>query len=151
MGVAPAAAPTWYADGLSFGCTQCGNCCSGPPGYVYVSDAEIAELAAWLGVSAEEFTRRHTHRVGRRRSLHERDGGDCEFLQRDPSGKTRCTVHAARPVQCRTWPFWQSNLESPEAWASAGRTCPGINRGAHHPLPVIQTALQRNAELGLRL
>ncbi|MFM1805538.1 MAG: hypothetical protein RL136_2417, partial [Planctomycetota bacterium] len=25
----------WYAEGLRFECTQCGNCCSGGPGAVW--------------------------------------------------------------------------------------------------------------------
>ena len=28
----------WYADGLPFTCTQCGDCCTGDPGYVWVTD-----------------------------------------------------------------------------------------------------------------
>ncbi len=135
---------TWYADGLRFSCTQCGACCAGAPGYVWVDTREVAAIARHLGLAVEAFTRRHTRRVGLRLSLLELPGGDCEFLRRDPGGRTRCAIHAVRPLQCRTWPFWKSNLESAEAWEAAARECPGIGRGERHPLPVIQDALRRN-------
>ena len=36
----------WYAEGLKFQCTGCGDCCTGAPGYVWVNQAEIDALAA---------------------------------------------------------------------------------------------------------
>jgi len=135
----------WYAEGLSFSCTRCGNCCGGAPGYVWVQPADIIAIAAHLGMPPARFETQHTRRVGRRQSLLELPGGDCEFLVRDPDGTTRCRIHTVRPVQCRTWPFWKSNLHSARAWEAAARHCPGINHGQHHPLPVIQEALRQNA------
>jgi Fe-S-cluster containining protein len=134
----------WYSDGLCFSCTQCGNCCSGAPGYVWVTRPEIRALAEHLGLTLEEFHARHLRRVGNALSLLELPGGDCEFLERRDAGTTRCRIHVVRPVQCRTWPFWKSNLQSSQAWEITGRSCPGINRGPHHPLPVIQAALADN-------
>lgn len=145
-----AAAP-WYAAGLSFTCTQCGNCCTGAPGYVWVSPEEIAAIAQHRGLDADTFARRHVRRVGRRYSLLEQRNGDCEFLVQTPEGKRVCGIYAARPLQCRTWPFWESNVERPLDWERAGRGCPGINQGAHHPLPVIQGALAKNEAAGLPL
>lgn len=134
----------WYADGLAFACTQCGNCCSGAPGNVWVDSEEIERIAATLGMTPTDFNRRHVRRVGRGRSLLEKPGGDCEFLKRHDDGKTSCRIHAVRPVQCRTWPFWKSNLTDSDAWQEAKQDCPGIERGAQHPLPVIQAALRDN-------
>lgn len=148
--IAPEKTP-WYAEGLRFTCTQCGNCCSGPPGYVWINDEELRALAAHFGLTPIEFEQRHTRRAHGRRSLLEQSNGDCEFLRRDPDGKRRCSVYLTRPLQCRTWPFWRSNVDSPRAWERAARACPGMNQGEHHPLPVIQAALRRNdaAELPL--
>ena len=39
----------WYKDGLQFECSQCGDCCTGAPGYVWVNKQEIAALAADIG------------------------------------------------------------------------------------------------------
>jgi Fe-S-cluster containining protein len=143
------ASELWYADGLAFACTQCGNCCSGAPGYVWITVPELAQIAKHLGLTTRAFDARHVRRVGRRRSLLEKAGGDCEFLVRDPNGKTRCSIHPVRPRQCRTWPFWKSNVERPEAWNATARDCPGIGQGPHHSLPVIQQALHENGNLPL--
>ncbi|MGF1633381.1 MAG: YkgJ family cysteine cluster protein [Phycisphaerae bacterium] len=129
----------WYADGLAFSCTQCGNCCTGPPGYVWISDVEIDRLAEYLKLPRAEVIKRHVKKVGGGLSLKERRNvrgqHDCVFLETrtDAQGRvtTRtCTVYPVRPMQCRTWPFWEGNLSSPEAW-EAGRTrCPGMGRGS---------------------
>lgn len=139
----------WYSAGLSFTCTQCGNCCGGAPGYVWVQQDEIDKIAANLNLDVETFTKQHVRRVGWRRSLLEKPDGDCEFLRRGPDGKAQCSIYEVRPVQCRTWPFWKSNLSSPRDWERASRGCPGINTGQHHALPVIQAAMQRNGNLPL--
>jgi uncharacterized protein len=116
----------WYHQGLKFQCIGCGDCCSGAPGYVWVNKAEIAALAAALGLPVEEFQRQFVRSVGVRKSLLERANGDCVLL----NGETRqCQVYDARPRQCRTWPFWPSNLSSPEAWETTAERCPGCNRG----------------------
>jgi Fe-S-cluster containining protein len=148
--LAPEAHP-WYAAGLRFTCTQCGNCCTGAPGYVWTSRDEIDAIAAHLGMDAKRFAHLHVRRVGRRYSLLEKRNGDCEFLVRTPEGKRVCGIYAVRPVQCRTWPFWESNVGTPADWQSAGRNCPGMNHGQLHPLPVIQASLERNAEADLPL
>ena len=66
-----------------------------------------------------------------RKSLIEYDNGDCVFFD----GKTRkCTVYDARPRQCRTWPFWDSNVRTPEAWAETCEVCPGSGKGKLYQL-----------------
>jgi Fe-S-cluster containining protein len=142
---------SWYSEGLQFTCTQCGNCCSGAPGYVFVSEEESRAIASFVQMDPREFHNRHTRRVGRQRSLREHDNGDCEFLVTTENGQRVCGIYPVRPAQCRTWPFWESNLSSRAAWEATGRGCPGINRGASHPLPVIQESLATNRAAGLRL
>ncbi|GMU80317.1 MAG: hypothetical protein AMXMBFR47_01880 [Planctomycetota bacterium] len=149
--MAKAGGGPWYADGLQFTCTQCGNCCGGAPGYVWVHPLEIDEIAKFVGLTPVDFIEKHTRSEHGRRSLLELENGDCEFLERTEDGKSRCSIHPVRPVQCRTWPFWESNLRSEKAWAATARGCPGMNTGEHHPLPVIQAALARNEERRLPL
>ena len=37
----------WYKGGLCFSCKQCGACCSGAPGYVWLEDAEADAIAEY--------------------------------------------------------------------------------------------------------
>jgi uncharacterized protein len=48
-----------------------------------------------------------------------------------------CTVYPVRPKQCRTWPFWESNLQSPDDWNRTAEGCPGCNRGDLIPVEEI--------------
>lgn len=119
--------------GLRFECTMCGNCCSGPEGYVLVDDAEVSALAARIGTPVSEFLATHTRHTVAGRSLTEKvtaHGNDCIFLDREKyPGRAVCGVYEDRPKQCRTWPFWKSLLVSRKRWDLASRMCPGINKG----------------------
>src|SRR3954447_17828467 len=115
----------WYKDGLRFTCTMCGKCCTGEPGFVWVTDEELAALAAFLGVPADEVRALHTRKSRGRRTLREKANGDCVSYDR----KKGCTVYPVRPAQCRTWPFWESNVDSPEAWERTTQICPGSGEG----------------------
>jgi Fe-S-cluster containining protein len=115
----------WYQDGLRFQCTRCGNCCTGAPGFVWTSDDEVGAIAEFLGEPAGQVEAMYTHSVDRRRSLREKSNGDCVFFDREKG----CTIYAVRPRQCRTWPFWESNVRSPEAWEKTRYRCPGSGQG----------------------
>jgi Fe-S-cluster containining protein len=116
----------WFRDGLRFQCTQCGDCCTGAPGYVWVNKAEIQALAAKFSMTVEAFEAEYVRDVGARKSLVEYPNGDCVFFD---SAARKCTVYDARPRQCRTWPFWKSNLKTPKAWAETCEVCPGSGKG----------------------
>ncbi len=128
----------WYVAGLSFSCTQCGNCCSGEPGYVWATKEEIAGIAKFLGTADGTLDKKHLRRVGFRYSLTEKPDGDCIFLKRE-NGKAMCSIYPVRPLQCRTWPFWHVNLKSANAWNSANQNCPGLNRGKKYDFVQIET------------
>ncbi len=115
----------WFEDGLRFRCTRCGNCCTGAPGYVWVNDEELSAIADFRGETVEEVTDLHTRLTKRGRSLREKDNGDCVFYDRERG----CTIYPVRPRQCRTWPFWESNVASPEAWQRTCAVCPGSGKG----------------------
>ncbi len=125
----------WYHEGLRFECLGCGRCCTGEPGYVYVNQQEVHALAAYCGCSVPEFEGIFLRTVGRRKSLIELPNGDCVFFDR---ATRRCRVYAIRPRQCRTWPFWQSNLASRAAWEKMCRGCPGAGRGPLFPADQIK-------------
>ena len=134
----------WYADGLAFECTGCGQCCSGPEeGYVWITPAEIRAIAEYLERTTNQVVERYTRQVGRRVSLIEKENADCIFLGEATDGIRPCAIYPVRPVQCRTWPFWPTNLKSPRAWSLAQGRCGGINRGELHDLEHIANAAER--------
>ena len=130
----------WYEDGLRFTCSQCGDCCTGAPGYVWVNRTEIEQIAAAAGVEdIDQFEAMYVRKVGIRKSLREHSNGDCVFF--DPDARC-CTVYQARPRQCRTWPFWDSNVRTPEAWDATCEACPGSGRGKLYSLDQIEEQRQ---------
>jgi Fe-S-cluster containining protein len=127
----------WYAEGLKFQCTGCGDCCTGAPGYVWVNQAEIDALAEHFGMTVAAFEQKYVRQIGIRRSLKELEHKDYDCVFLDP--KTRkCQVYEFRPRQCRTWPFWKSNIRTPESWQTTCEVCPGSGRGQFVPLEEIQ-------------
>ena len=132
----------WYADGLSFSCQECGQCCRGEPGYVWVSKAELRLISEFLKMGEKELRAGHIRRVGLRMSLTELANGDCTFLE---NGQERrgCLIYPVRPLQCKTWPFWNLNLSSQAAWNRAAERCCGINKGEFHSLEEIEGQRKR--------
>jgi len=129
----------WYHEGLRFHCTGCGACCSGAPGYIWVSEAEIHAMAAATGMAPEDFERAFVRTEGRRRTLRERPGGDCVLLDEQTR---RCRLYGVRPRQCRSWPFWPSNLRTPGDWQRVCEDCPGAGRGPRISLEEIERCRQ---------
>ncbi len=121
----------WYADGLKFKCSQCGDCCTGAPGYVWVNKEEIQALADLVEVDVVEFEDTYVRKVGARKSLKEFPNGDCLFFDTEAR---KCQVYGARPRQCKTWPFWDSNLKTEEDWERTCEECPGSGKGKLYSL-----------------
>lgn len=118
----------WYAHGLRFKCTECGQCCTGAPGYTWVTEQEVIAIADYLKLSVEEFGRRYVRQVEDRLALleypqiHNSQNYDCVFLK-----DKKCQIYSVRPKQCRTFPWWPQNLSSEEEWRQAAQRCEGIN------------------------
>lgn len=125
----------WYKDGLKFKCSGCGDCCTGAPGYVWVNKAEVEAMAPLVDLTVEEFQEQYTRKIGIRRSLKEFANGDCVFFDNE---SRKCEIYGARPRQCRTWPFWESNLRTPEDWQRTCDECPGSGTGKLYQLTEIE-------------
>jgi len=120
----------WFSEGLKFKCTGCGNCCTGSPGYVFLSESDLDRLAAHFSLRNEEFLAKYTYQVDDKISLLDKlDSTTCIFLE-----DKKCTVYEARPTQCRTFPWWIHMIETKEDWEEAGTRCEGIN---HPEAPLI--------------
>jgi hypothetical protein len=115
----------WYHEGLRFRCTRCGHCCTGAPGFVWVNEEELTQIARLLQEPLEEVRELYARPTPRGWTLREQSNGDCVFYARSRG----CTIYPARPRQCRTWPFWESNVATPEAWQRTCTVCPGSGMG----------------------
>ena len=131
----------FWAQGLRFQCISCGRCCRHEPGYVFLSAEDLRALSRHLELSEEEFTEKFCREVNiggiRRLSLKETEENDCVFWDKG------CTVYPARPLQCRTYPFWSGILASEEDWIRESRACPGIGTGPLHSKRRIASELRR--------
>src|SRR5262249_56755684 len=101
------------------------NGCRGEAGFVWVNGDEIAAIAEHRGETAEQVIAVYTRRAGSGRSLREKANGDCIFYDKAAG----CTIYPVRPRQCRTWPFWESNVITPESWERTCEICPGSGQG----------------------
>jgi Fe-S-cluster containining protein len=116
--------PYFFDAGLRFGCTQCGQCCTGAHGTIFMNREESGRIAQHLGLARGLFLRRFAYPMKGGHSLREKENGDCVFF-----ADGRCAIYTVRPTQCRTYPFWPENLRSEAAWSRACRECPGIGEG----------------------
>lgn len=111
-------------------CTRCpGRCCRGKSGNIWINDQELKELSRFLEINTVDFINRFVDRVDNRSSLKERyvDGSyDCIFFDARKNG---CSVYAARPNQCRRFPFWDEYKNRPDEILLE---CPGIQEEPEH-------------------
>lgn len=115
---------TYFFDsGLRFSCQQCGECCTGEPGTIYVTSLEITSIADFLHLSIQDFTNQALYPYRDSYTIKERPDGACLFYD------TGCIIYPVRPAQCRSFPFWLQTLRSPYAWKQTAKTCPGIGYG----------------------
>ncbi|CAE8610714.1 unnamed protein product [Polarella glacialis] len=118
----------WWKDGLRFGCTACGRCCTRrlPAASSPLAEKEIRSMARVIGVSSTRFKAEYTELLPSEtdpvRRLGVDESGKCRLLT--SSGK--CSVYKARPAGCQTYPFWPENVASPYEWAREAMMCEGI-------------------------
>lgn len=133
----------FYSGGLRFSCTRCSACCRYDPGFVFLSLGDAETLAAHLKMDYSSFVATYCRWIPSGGgvevlSLKERSNYDCVFW-----AAGGCSVYGARPLQCRTFPFWASVVESEESWSATASGCPGMNRGELHGVEEIEGALAR--------
>ncbi len=107
------------------GCESCGgNCCIGESGNIWISKQEILNLSIYLNIGLDKLFSDFLEKRGYKYSIKEvkisKDNFVCIFFDLD---KKQCSVYEARPMQCRTFPFWdyfKSNKEE------VFKECPAI-------------------------
>jgi len=121
----------FLADGLRFSCKRCSSCCRYDAGFVFLSQKDINKLSSALKIDADGvisvYCRWVTDSNGDKvLSLKEKSNNDCILWDNG------CTVYADRPLQCVTFPFWESIIASKHNWEIAASGCPGMNCGVLH-------------------
>jgi Fe-S-cluster containining protein len=116
------------------GCTAC---CE-QQGFVYLTEEDITRLAKYVKLTQTAFEVRYVYRTKNQRRLRVPRHAQCEFLK-----DGGCSVHPAKPLQCRAFPFWPELLNK-RGWEKTGKWCPGIGKGK---LINIQLARETAAEM----
>ena len=87
-----------------FQCQQCNQCCR-QPGVVYMTPAETETAASFLGITPFHFVNQYCELLDRRQIvLKKHEDEACIFLNRQG-----CSIHPAKPRQCREFPeIWRT-------------------------------------------
>jgi len=127
------------AEGLRFECQPgCTACCT-QQGFVYLTEADVSRAAGFLQMTPAAFERRYVYRTRNLRRLRTPRSARCHFLE-----ESGCSIHPAKPAQCRIFPFWPELVENRREWLKTARYCPGIGHGS---LIQIETARDLAAEM----
>ncbi len=130
----------FFDAGIHFECRRCGACCTGDPGIIRISNREIQLLSDFLKMPASDLTRMHLRQVVSGFSIAEEADGSCRFYDEG------CRIYPVRPLQCRTYPFWFSQMRSIGQWEKARCQCPGIGTGTLYSRERILDMLSRSME-----
>ncbi|MEL3912431.1 YkgJ family cysteine cluster protein [Treponema pedis] len=136
---------TFRKNGLKFSCTQCSACCRLAPGFVFLSEKDLALLLNWSSMTRENFItvycRWVCHSDGfEYLSLREKSNYDCILW------KNGCTAYEFRPLQCSAFPFWHSLVNDKNTWNEGCNDCPGMGKGKLHSSEEIQRILDKQEQ-----
>jgi hypothetical protein len=132
----------FYERGIRFKCQGSGRCCLAREdyGYVYVTLEERRAIARLLGISTLKFTKGYTEKTDGEYHLKGADR-DCLFLK-----DSLCGIYAARPRQCRTWPFWPENMRRDVWEREVEPYCPGVGKGRLYSAEEIDAIVEESAD-----
>ncbi|HOQ47144.1 MAG TPA: YkgJ family cysteine cluster protein [Bryobacteraceae bacterium] len=125
--------------GFRFTCIRGCTACCDQRGFVYLTEADLKRAAAFLGMTARAFERLYVYRTRHLLRLRKPRASQCPFLTANG-----CSIHPAKPTQCRTFPFWPELVGDAAAWKETAQYCPGIGQGR---LISIENVLRRANEM----
>ncbi|MCF7790636.1 MAG: YkgJ family cysteine cluster protein [Victivallales bacterium] len=120
-----------YKEGFNFNfdnsaCEHCGGkCCSGESGYIWITQAEIKKTAEYLDVKLNTFFTEYLRFKNGSYTIKDiKYGGyySCLFFDRE---ENKCLIYPVRPLQCRTYPFWEMYMGDSEELFD---DCPGVKK-----------------------
>ena len=134
-----------FKEGIKFECQGSGNCCvsRGSYGFVYLSNKDLKRFAKFFNLSIDEFKLKFCQITDGFIHLLEKKSfnGKCIFLK-----NKKCSVYESRPSQCRTWPFWNENMNA-KIWDNdISINCPGIGKGKLFKFDKINKLLKEDYE-----
>jgi Fe-S-cluster containining protein len=142
--------PKFLAN-VRFECVACGKCChyAKQSDVVVLYEDDVINLARGLGISRDDFVRRHTSIHVFRYKLKDcetviprlvlkRTKSRCCFLRGDS-----CSVHQWKPFQCKVAPFANPWACDKKAWQLFTALCPGIGSGSHVKLSQVKENIQQ--------
>ena len=103
---------------------------------MYVAPEEITAIADYLGRSRQDLMKETLYPFRDSYSIAEDEQGNCLMYDQG------CRIYPVRPRQCRTYPFWLTNLRSRYAWKETAAECPGIGRGPLYSREAILEVLE---------
>eukprot|EP01080_Neovahlkampfia_damariscottae_P010474 gene10474-2996_t len=114
---------------LLFKCTGCGKCCQ-VEGICSISSEDTKKISSFLQMKTEDFLEKYTMKNPDEYCDEEDElilknksnSNDCIFLDETK----KCKIYPVRPIQCSTYPFWNSILKSKEKWVEESKYCEGI-------------------------
>ncbi|MCL2800847.1 MAG: YkgJ family cysteine cluster protein [Treponema sp.] len=118
----------FFASGLKFSCKRCSSCCRYDAGFVFLTEKDLLNLSLALNMDKDRLISLYCRWVTDWKgdevlSLKEKINKDCILWDNG------CTVYKGRPLQCITFPFWESIMSSAESWDITASGCPGMNCG----------------------
>ena len=139
----------WYQNGIHFTCQRCGHCCSGEPGFVYLTQSDITAISQYLNISEEEFLAIYTRKIDNGSfsyiSLREKKDYACVFLS-----EVGCLINKVKPHQCSAYPIWSYLLEDKALFNNEKNACPGIGKGELITEKEIREILKKEREIILK-
>ncbi len=105
-----------------------GQCCK--PGwtgsnFIFLTEDDTTKIELHTGFDRKQFSKIGEFDWTRfsKKKIETRYMSNCQFLK-----DGRCGIYEARPVQCRTFPYWPENLNA-KKWSELKKECPGIDMG----------------------
>ena len=106
----------------------------GPPirtGFYYdflleepLTETDLRRAATFLHLTPAQFERQYVYRTRHKLRLRVPRGSTCSFLL-----DHGCSIHPAKPTQCRVFPFWPELVDNRREWRKTAQYCPGIGKG----------------------
>ena len=132
-----------YKKGIRFECQGSGKCCVSRDsyGFVYLSDNDLKRFSNYFKLSIKKFKEEYCQITDGFVHLIEKTelNGNCIFLK-----DKKCSVYTCRPSQCRTWPFWNENMNAKIWNKNISINCPGIGKGKIIKYKIIKKLLKED-------